>query len=237
MKNISFFLILFISGNLFSQNILVEYDVKQSTNNSQNKVNLLFNDTTSILITQDNADSYGSNSNGFFVKNKIESKAYFTMRFMNVTFKVWDSLYNFKWELLSDTMNILGQRCLAAKTDFRGRTYIAYYSPQYITNEGPWKFGGLPGLILDVKSTDNYIEYRAVKIVENYKDKINHPDLIKHKFLDWNSFVSDYKSTVAKYIKLVKSSENYPNGGSIVLKIESTEIFYPELQTKKGIEF
>ncbi|MFT3947479.1 MAG: GLPGLI family protein [Agriterribacter sp.] len=202
-----------------------------------NKVSLIFNDTTSILITQDNNDNYGGNNNGFFLKNKIENKSYTTMRFMNVTFNVWDSLYNFKWELLSDTMNILGQRCLAAKTDFRGRTYIAYYSTNYSTTEGPWKFGGLPGLILDVKSTDNYIEYKAVKIIENYTGKVSIPNLNKFKFLDWNSFVTDYKKTVDKYIKLVKSNENYPNGGSVVLKIESTEIFYPELQTNKGIEF
>lgn len=237
MKNISLLLALFISNNLLSQNTLVQYHVIQSANNSQNNVDLIFNDTTSILIVQNKYDNYGSNNNGFFIKDKTKDRAYFTMRFMNVAFNVWDSLYNFKWELLSDTMNILGLKCLAAKTNFRGRTYIAYYSPKYNTSEGPWKFGGLPGLILDVKSTDNYIEYQAIKIDDNYKDKISYPDLRKYKFSDWNSFVDDYKTTVSKYIKLVKSSENYPTGGSVVLKIESTEIFYPELQTNKGIEF
>lgn len=51
------------------------------------------------------------------------------------------------WELLEGTEDILGYTCGKAKATWRGREWTAWYCdiPESI---GPWKFNGLPGLIL-----------------------------------------------------------------------------------------
>ncbi len=53
------------------------------------------------------------------------------------------------WQLIPDsTATIIGYPCQLAKTNFKGRTWFAWYSEDIPISEGPWKLCGLPGLIL-----------------------------------------------------------------------------------------
>ncbi|NJL13284.1 MAG: GLPGLI family protein [Microscillaceae bacterium] len=59
-----------------------------------------------------------------------------------------DPLARFDWQLLPDRdTTILGYPCQRARAEFRGRTYVACFSPALHPFGGPWKFEGLPGLI------------------------------------------------------------------------------------------
>ncbi len=90
---------------------------------------------------------------------------------------VGESLQLFDWHILpnSDTL-ILGYKCQAAKADFRGRTYTAYFSPQLHAFGGPWKFDGLPGLILQVQCHEKFFVIEPYKIVLNATlDPIKNP--------------------------------------------------------------
>ena len=52
------------------------------------------------------------------------------------------------WELTDGERTIVGYACRRARCTFRGRSYEAWYAPEIAVSCGPWKFGGLPGLIL-----------------------------------------------------------------------------------------
>ena len=68
------------------------------------------------------------------------------------------------WKLL-DTSRIIGQYvCLGASTHFRGRDYLAWYTPEVPLPYGPWKLQGLPGLILTVSDAENRIVFEAITI-------------------------------------------------------------------------
>lgn len=225
---------LIITKTTLCQNTLVQFEVK-----NQDKINmseLLFNDSISLFKIIF-ANSEGKSDNAFFIKDKIENTAFFNERILNQNVYVSDSIYLMRWELLNDTINILNQKCLSAKTVFRGRKYIAYYSQKYRTDEGPWKFGGLPGLILSIKSEDNFIEWNAIKIIENYSQKIIPINVSDYKFIGWSEFVTQYKQTIEKFIKATRSSGKVANEMSAKIKIDAVEIFYPELQTGEGIKF
>lgn len=60
-----------------------------------------------------------------------------------------DTLNTQSWQLTSDTKELLGYMCQKAECDFRGRHWTAWFSPDIPINDGPWKLGGLPGLILE----------------------------------------------------------------------------------------
>jgi GLPGLI family protein len=212
----------------------VGYEVKN--NNDISLFSLIFNDSVAVFKAEDIANA-GLNDQSGFAKDKKTNNSYGNYRFLNAVFHVQDSLHNFHWELSDDTAMILGQLCFAAKTRFRGRDYHAYYTPSIATQEGPWKFGGLPGLILHVRSADNYVEWKAIKIIQNYAGKIEPEDRSKYKVYNWEEFLLKYRSTVEKYIKLVRSNGSLSAGNTAAIKITSVEIFYPELQTGKGIEF
>ena len=65
-----------------------------------------------------------------------------------------DTLGMQQWEIVEDTMTILGYPCQKAACRWRGRTYSAWFTPEIPISEGPYKFVGLPGLILKVEDRD-----------------------------------------------------------------------------------
>ena len=87
------------------------------------------------------------------------------------SYLVIDSVLDMKWSLGSDTMSILGYSCLKANTKFRGRNYIAWYTPEIPVSYGPLKFGGLPGLILNIKEEKGVFEFQCQSI-ELLKEKV-----------------------------------------------------------------
>lgn len=61
------------------------------------------------------------------------------------------------WKLTDDTLTIHGYLCYGAQKSFRGRVWNVWYSPEIPSMDGPWKFAGLPGLVL--KATDSEGEF------------------------------------------------------------------------------
>lgn len=77
----------------------------------------------------------------------------------------------FDWELIDETKLIGSFLCKKAKTFYRGRIYSAWYALQIPNNYGPWKFRGLPGLILEVEEENSKFRITASKITLD--DNIN----------------------------------------------------------------
>lgn len=67
-----------------------------------------------------------------------------------------------QWDIKTDTLTILGYLCQKASTTFRGRTYEAWFTSDIPVNDGPWKFYGLPGLILKVNDTENIFSFEII---------------------------------------------------------------------------
>lgn len=75
-----------------------------------------------------------------------------------------DSLTLQKWQLQSGTLRINGYLCHKATCMFRGRSYVAWYAKDIPVSDGPWKFGGLPGLILKIYDTQKLYTFECIKI-------------------------------------------------------------------------
>lgn len=77
---------------------------------------------------------------------------------------------DFGWKILPDTMKILNQVCQKAICDFRGRKYEAWFAQGINLSEGPWKFNGLPGLILKINDLQKDYSFEAISI-----EKVDYP--------------------------------------------------------------
>ena len=75
-----------------------------------------------------------------------------------------------KWVVSDDTLTVAGYLCQKATCMFRGREYIAWFTMDILISNGPWKFGGLPGLMLKVYDRDKLYNFECVGI-ENHKQK------------------------------------------------------------------
>ena len=100
-----------------------------------------------------------------------------------------------QWTLESEKQTICDYQCQRATCHWRGRDYEAWFTSAIPLKSGPWKFGGLPGLIMKIYDTKHLYTWEAVS-VENgsfpiyqleerfFKDS-NHKKVLKMQ-RDWN---------------------------------------------------
>lgn len=69
-----------------------------------------------------------------------------------------------KWTVGAETQLILGHKCQKATCNWRGRNFVAWFASDIPVRLGPWKFNGLPGLILKVYDTEKLYVYEAVSL-------------------------------------------------------------------------
>jgi GLPGLI family protein len=62
-----------------------------------------------------------------------------------------------RWNIVEDSITtVLGYECLMAKSDYHGRNWTAWFAPEIPLSFGPWKFRGLPGLILKAETAGGF---------------------------------------------------------------------------------
>lgn len=69
-----------------------------------------------------------------------------------------------QWTIGDASKEILGYECIAAETDYHGRHWTAWFAPEIPIQNGPWKFDGLPGLILEAECDGGLYRFIATGI-------------------------------------------------------------------------
>lgn len=77
------------------------------------------------------------------------------------------SSVSFDWKIINRTMMISGYSCQQATVAFAGRQYEAWFTRQVPISEGPYKFFGLPGLIIKINDIHNNYSFELVKLSTN----------------------------------------------------------------------
>ena len=99
-----------------------------------------------------------------------------------------DSLHTQTWTMGDSTREVLGYTCQQATADFRGRRWTAWFATDIPVSDGPWKLGGLPGLILEAYDEGQQHVFTAVGL-EWVKDELiifNRPFRGNHRFEQTN---------------------------------------------------
>ena len=73
----------------------------------------------------------------------------------------WPSM---QWTLGTEKQTICGYQCQKATCHWRGRDYEAWFTSAIPLKSGPWKFGGLPGLIMKIYDTKHLYTWEAVSV-------------------------------------------------------------------------
>ena len=68
------------------------------------------------------------------------------------------------WELTGNSAEVCGRQCSEAKAQFHGRAFSAWFCSEIPVSSGPWKLGGLPGLILKAESDDGSYRWEMTGI-------------------------------------------------------------------------
>ena len=120
---------------------------------------------------------------------------------------------NFNWKIESEKSKIGEYQAQKATTEFGGRKWTAWFSEDLPFQDGPYKFFGLPGLIVKIEDADqNYSwQLKGNKTIENWEEetyaeklnkqfgqRINNLEVDRKKF---ETLYADYKNDPFAKIK------------------------------------
>jgi GLPGLI family protein len=108
-----------------------------------------------------------------FYKDYNKRKIQFREFFNTVPYISEEDFPTFKWLVYKEQKKILNYTCYKATTQFRGRNYTAWFTLDIPVQDGPWKFWGLPGLILDIQDDSGEVKFIAESVVYPSKAPVN----------------------------------------------------------------
>jgi len=95
---------------------------------------------------------------------------YFRENHLDEELLVKEEPFLWNWTITNETKKIGNFICTKASTTFRGRNYVAWFTQEVSLPYGPWKFYGLPGLILEVLEKDGVFHLYAKKVTFSNKE-------------------------------------------------------------------
>lgn len=110
-----------------------------------------------------------------------------------------DTLHPMEWRLESEEKTVGGIPCKRATVRFKGRDYVAWYAPSIPISNGPWKLGGLPGLILEAGDVQGewhavFTEMRGLGFIDfGYFER-----LVNKGVASFETFVNDLKDILKR---------------------------------------
>jgi GLPGLI family protein len=194
---------------IFSQNSefeIFEKNLIEKTNLSNlDSVNISLNDGNDLVIKE---DVY---FNRLVLKNfNLNNVELFKPSVLNKQdlIKIVDE-EKLVWRISNESMKILGYECFKAEGIFKDRKYEVWYAPELKHSDGPWKFRGLPGLILKLNSVDNKLKIEASKVIfeENLKSKNQEYFKITKENYSWIEYLKVCKNQIKKIKNSLKNNE------------------------------
>lgn len=240
-KIIVTFILFFTFSFIYSQELQVTYENNLSkyftyTEYLFIKNNKILGLKDTINISKNKIDSKSNipifvikEKNNQIIYSKSKNKVVFNGNLGDEQFQIQDDIPALNWETnYDDTKVILGYICNKATITFRGSKLTAYYTKKIKYEEGPYKFWGLPGLILEIKDDENseYNNWIATKIDFNLDES--------HKNLDFENVFKDLpKISYKEYLMLLekKRDEDFYNR---VIKTAAPGIKIEKRKIKRG---
>lgn len=141
-------------------------------------------------------------------KNYPEGKVSQTSYFDMTDWRYEEDWEKPEWKITDESKEIIGYQCFKATTDYRGRHWTAWFTPEIPIQEGPWKLCGLPGLILEAGDNNGEYHFLANGLKQNgvadvgflcYKEKRGVTKVTRDKFLNswWKYANSNFGEKMA----------------------------------------
>lgn len=150
-------------------------DSLQSTSSGRTLEKQLFNDAMMRYSETKNESAMHNvvyHTQLYVFKSKIDNNYHvYDKAGMIGNYYYIEPMDDIEWIISDSTKNILGYECILAETDYHGRHWTVWFTPEIPITDGPWKFQGLPGLILEASEPTGQHTFSATGI-ENSNQEI-----------------------------------------------------------------
>lgn len=139
---------------------------------------------------------------------------------------------NLKWNLVNEFDEILNYKVQKATTNFGGRIWNAWFAKDIPIQDGPYKFKGLPGLILKIE--DKTLSHKFIlKGIKNVQSPFKYPyrkDESNPKRLDYETYIKNYLQNraeptshlIGRIPDQTDAQGNFRTGEQIIREIRKT---------------
>lgn len=250
MKNLLLTIFTFLSILLYAQNQRFSYEYKfvsDSTTKDKSETELMYLDISkngskfysrdkavadSLLKEMDKKGNYDYKGIKFGRVQYIVEKTYpdYIINFFSQIdmdeYKVIDDR-KLNWKILPDKEKIGEFNTQKAITQFAGRNWIAWFTTDIPFQDGPYKFNGLPGLIVKIEDKTNSHSY-VLKEVKNLK-----PNEVWVSENDQERFRPIIILTTDKYKKQFIDQRNNPTKGMRQLMSQGGKVTFKDANGKE----
>ena len=148
-----------------------------------------------------------------------------------------------KWNIQKETKNIGGIKLQKATLRFGGRNWIAWFSNEFPFQEGPYKFHGLPGMIVELyddkenyhfslNKTQNFKETQYVKFFKNVKERGVEIPYSKYQNLLMSYYKSPLKFIKSGQLEIDENNKLQLEDGRTIYKPEELRLYEKEEQQR-----
>ena len=126
-----------------------------------------------------------------------------------------------EWTFGNGQKEICGYPCKEAKTSYGGREWTVWFAPSIPSNAGPWKLGGLPGLIMEAQDAEGIHHFTAtalrkaacpiVRVQDAGRDKTQRDRFIQRRNASGGNSLNNIPTESITSISVFKND----NGGTI----------------------
>lgn len=183
------------------------------------KYSLLVSDKRSFFINENSlkfdsayAAQSNENTNTFDFRNVAPSKSTYLIIQKSDEIQFFENVarvvlsYNdaiiSNWKLIDEHKIINSINCKKAEVNYKGRNWVAWYSTEIPVPFGPYKFTGLPGLIIKITDSNEIFDFELIESVSSRKLKGQVVSINKNRYVN--------PKVITKQ-ELLKARENYRN--------------------------
>ncbi len=128
-----------------------------------------------------------------------------------------------EWVITDEMDTIFNYPNIKASVTYAGRDYTAWFTLDIPISDGPWKFHGLPGLILKVEDDEKMIQYTAIGLQE-FEDAAIVKDNVKYE----NCSLEEFTNFVRR--ERGRNAVNFHSGGQLYMSYRQNPIIYIEME-------
>lgn len=143
-------------------------------------------------------------------------------------FKVKDAR-KIDWKISNEKEKILGYTTQKATANFAGREWTAWFTTEFPISDGPYKFQGLPGLILRIYDKTNTHSFDIVSVE---KQKSNYVVLNDETYKDVKQITLNEYEEISKKSPLERFRNEAFTGDVIFKSNEEKQNFIRDLDVK-----
>jgi GLPGLI family protein len=133
-------------------------------------------ETSNLRITK--LPKYNPNLNYSVSKNYKTEEVLYHLKYAGVYMKIPETEKP-NWKIINEIKNIGNYNCRKAEVNYLGRSWTAWFTGDIPISDGPYKFNGLPGLVLEICDSENQhcfelIQIKKIpeiKILKKYKNE------------------------------------------------------------------